>query len=57
MKQHVEPVAGVKIDPDSGILKINENLFKMKKKPYTVQLLLLKYKESRELSQQLQDVV
>lgn len=57
MKQHEEPVAGVKIDPDSGKLQIDENLFKMKEKPYTVQLLLLKYKESRELSQQLQDIV
>ena len=53
MKQIEEPVAGVEIDPDSGKLQIDENLFKMKEKPYTVQLLLLKYRESRELSQQI----
>lgn len=43
MKQAEEPISGIQIDPDTGKLQIDENFFKMKEKPYTVQLLLLKY--------------
>jgi len=47
----------VSIDSVTGELSIDEELFALQEKPLTVQLLLLKYKESRELEEQVSELI
>ena len=47
----------ISFDPDSGNLTIDERQFALCEKPYTVQLLLSKYQESKELAEQMEEIV